>query len=225
MSQDPAAAAFLKIFYESVNPHGGSPKKTFKGIYGGGNDYYQLDPDLEFKNLQSRVLGSELKDLNIAPSSVPVKPDNFKNYKSTLQGDLEGESIKPFKAPMPKGFKEVNGNLPKVKSKPEKTVKGKELGENKRRLIDDSFLMENPDPVDPSVEVDDPEGDAGAKSNAPLSFHGRKTPDQINDPEIMTRECPMTSGPLSDSQIEKTLDEAYWPFSRFGIRKIKQYSN
>lgn len=215
MNNDPATNAFIRILLESgIDVHKGTKKKTLKANYGGGNEYYQLEPDTELKNMKERVLGSGLDKLNVSPSSINVEPNNFKNYESELQGDLEGETIKPFKYSPPKGFIKPSSKYPKVKSKPEKTIQGKDLGEN-RRVIDDSVL----------VDVDDSESAGRARDSVeqdrPLSF-GKS---QLSDPSMLTKSCPMASGPLSDSKIEDTLDEAYWPFSRYGVRKIKQYVN
>lgn len=196
MKNDPIFNEFLKIFNEEVDIHGGSKKKTLKGLYGGGNEYYQLEPDTELENMRERVLGSGLDKLDSTPGSMTVNPNSFEEYESELHGDLEGEKIAPFKYSPPKGFDKIDKTLPKVKSEPGKSKEGKELGETKRK-IDDSLLIDN------SVDVDDSEGDGRARDNSePLSFAPQVN--QISDPGSLTI-CPLSESEF-DQKIEKSID-------------------
>lgn len=191
MKHDPATEAFLRILNETTDIHGGSKKKSFKGNYGGGNEYYQLEPDTELDNMRERVLGSGLDELDVTPGSITVEPNNFEKYKSKLQGDLEGEKIKPFNYSPPKGFKKIEKNLPKVKAEPKESIKGKELGENKkdkRRVIDDTMF------------VDDPESEGRARASEPA----RPSSPRVN--QIAELPGILTVG-LSESQI-KRIDDA-----------------
>lgn len=191
MTIDPATAAFLRILNESTDIHGGNKKKSFKGNYGGGNEYYQLEPDTELDNMRERVLGSEINELDVVPGSMTVNPNNFEKYKSTLQGDLKGENIKPFKYAPPKGFNVVDKKFPKVKQAPKESIEGKELGENKnddgRRVIDDSML------------VDDSENGA-ARGSTPSRTSITSVSQILELPGVLTVG-------LSESTIEK-IDEA-----------------
>jgi hypothetical protein len=143
MNNDPATEAFMRLLKEDNEIKGpesriwdGSraapaAKKTFKGNYGGGNEYRQIDPDLEYQNLQKDVLGSELDDLDERPGSVMVN-DEEPGETTELEVDTgDGAAVRkgrPFAAP--EGFTKITDGLPVSKDAPGKTKPGKELGED-----------------------------------------------------------------------------------------------
>lgn len=145
MKYDPATQAFLRMLNEDNNIKGteggvwdGSrpaPRKetSFKGNYGGGNDFHQMDPDTEFEDLTKRALGSDLSGLGERPGSIRLN-DEEEPGDSTELDDLDigdGAATKkgrPFAAP--EGFKQIKDGLPVSKDAPGKTKPGKELGES-----------------------------------------------------------------------------------------------
>lgn len=144
MNNDPATNEFLKFLKEDDEVKGtegrvwdGSraapaKKTTFKGNYGGGNEYHQMDPDLEFDNLTKRALGSEISNLDERPGSVMVNDEDEPGEPTEVELDTgDGAAVKkgrPFAAP--EGFTKITDGLPVHKDAPGKTKPGKELGED-----------------------------------------------------------------------------------------------
>ncbi len=144
MEHDPATQEFLRLLKEDNNVKGtesrvwdGSraapvKKTTFKGNYGGGNEYHQMDPDLEYQNLTKEVLGSDLSGLDERPGSMMVNDEDEPGETTELELDTgDGAATRkgrPFAAP--EGFTKITDGLPVHKDAPGKTKPGKELGED-----------------------------------------------------------------------------------------------